>query len=241
MKDDIYQHNGVDRDFRFDDKVADVFDDMLTRSVPCYQTVITMITSLLNRELAPGDTVYDLGSSTGNTLAELARNCVVPDLRFIGIDSSEAMISKALHKAEMFSLENRLTFRKGDIIDLEIADGGAIILNYTLQFIRPVLRDRFVKKLYASLRPGGILILSEKIISASPELNRAYIDFYLDFKRRNGYSETEIARKREALENVLIPFSIEENRELLSRAGFKTVETFFQWFNFSSMIAIKSS
>jgi tRNA (cmo5U34)-methyltransferase len=243
MKDDLFQNqnNGVNRDFQFDDKIADVFDDMLARSVPCYRIVIDMVTSLLDRSLGPGDKVFDLGCSTGNTLLELARKCTTSDLQFTGIDNSAAMISKAAHKAEMFSLSDCLTFREADITKLDFNDAGAIIMNYTLQFIRPVQREAFVTKLFNSLKPGGILILSEKVISHDPELNRAYIDFYLDFKRHNGYSETEIARKREALENVLVPFSIDENKELLSRAGFQSVETFFQWFNFTSLIAIKQS
>lgn len=241
MKDTIFETNSINRDFEFDDKIADVFDDMLDRSVPCYRIVIDMIARLFNRTLSPGDNVYDLGSSTGNTLLELARRCTAADLSFTGIDSSPAMISKAMHKAEMYSLADRITFFENDITSFDIADAGAIVMNYTLQFIRPVQRESFLTKLYNSLKPGGLLILSEKIISHDPELNRAYIDFYLDFKRQNGYSETEIARKREALENVLVPFSIDENKELLAKAGFSTIETFFQWFNFSSLIAIKNA
>ncbi len=241
MKDDLYTNSDVDRDFQFDDKIADVFDDMLARSVPCYQIVIKMITSLLNRSLKPGDTVYDLGCSTGNTLVEITRSCTCSDLQFIGVDSSRAMISKALHKAEMYSLSDRLKFQEADITDLPLSECGAIIMNYTLQFVRPIQREQFVKRLFSTLKPGGMLILSEKVITHDPELNRAYIDFYLDFKRNNGYSETEIARKREALENVLVPFSIEENKDLLIKAGFQSVEAFFQWFNFSSLVAIKRS
>ena len=114
-----------------------------------------------------------------------------------------------------------------------------MLLNYTLQFVRPLLRPEFLRRLYAGLRPGGVLILSEKIISHDPILNRNYIDIYLQFKRARGYSELEIGKKREALENVLIPFSIAENQELLHQAGFRQVEPFFQWFNFVSWVAIK--
>ena len=72
-------------------------------------------------------------------------------------------------------------------------------------------------------------------------LNREYIDIYHGYKKSKGYSELEISRKREALENVLIPFSIEENRTMLKQVGFSTVETYFQWFNFASLVAIKPS
>ena len=116
---------------------------------------------------------------------------------------------------------------------------GAFILNYTLQFIRPLKREDFLKKLYAALRPGGILLLSEKTISHDSRLNREYIDIYHQFKKSRGYSELEIAKKREALENVLIPFSIEENLDMLRHVGFTPVQTYFQWFNFASLIAVK--
>jgi tRNA (cmo5U34)-methyltransferase len=238
-RDDIFKDGTMNREFQFDGKVADVFDDMLNRSVPCYRMVIEMISSLLGQALGPGDQVYDLGCSTGQTLVELARELSRLDLKFTGIDNSPAMISKALHKAGVFSLADRLDFREDDITTVDISGAGAVIMNYTLQFIRPVQRQDFLARIHQALRPGGMLIISEKILCQDPELNRAYIDFYLDFKRQNGYSETEISRKREALENVLIPFSIKENLELLKAAGFTSSETFFQWFNFASIVAIK--
>jgi tRNA (cmo5U34)-methyltransferase len=238
-KDDLFRHGGVDADFQFSEQVAEVFDDMLARSVPNYGQVIEMIAQLLGRFLAPGDRVYDLGCSTGNTLLQLARRLESLDLRFIGLDSSPAMVHKASLKAEMYSKKERLAFQQGDITATPLEPAGAIICNYTLQFIRPLRRPEFLARVAGSLKPGGVLILSEKSISHDPVLNRAYIDFYLDFKRAQGYSELEIAAKREALENVLIPFSIEENRRLLSDAGFASVETFFQWFNFVSFVAVK--
>ncbi len=112
-------------------------------------------------------------------------------------------------------------------------------MNYTLQFIRPMMRLDFIRALYALMPPGAVLIISEKSINHDPLFNRAFLQFYLDFKRRQGYSEIEIAKKREALENILIPFSTTENIELLRQAGFCHIETFFQWFNFSSFIALK--
>lgn len=238
-KDNLFQQGGVEADFQFTEQVAEVFDDMLARSVPNYGQVIEMTSQLLARSLAPGDRVYDLGCSTGNTLLQLARRLDHLDLHFLGIDSSPAMVHKATIKAEMYRKKERLAFQVSDITTIALAPAGAILCNYTLQFIRPLQRQEFLARVAGFLRPGGVLILSEKIISHDPVLNRAYIDFYLDFKRAQGYSEIEIAAKREALENVLIPFSIEENRKLLADAGFSSVETFFQWFNFVSFVAIK--
>jgi len=238
-KDTLFAVNQVQEDFVFSEQVAQVFDDMLDRSIPFYQEVIKGTAQLLDIFLRRNDTVIDLGCATGTTLLQLAR--LLPDkgLHFTGIDNSEAMLHKARLKAEMFSKKDQVSFIVQDITNLEQADTGAFVLNYTLQFIRPLRRKEFIHRLFDNLRPGGVLILSEKKISHDPLLNRKYIDIYHQFKLERGYSELEIAKKREALENILIPFSIEENRELLLDAGFASVETFFQWFNFVSFIAIK--
>ncbi len=238
-RDRLFQEEGMGGDFRFTERVAEVFDDMLIRSVPNYQQVIEMSARLLEQELRPGDRLYDLGCSTGNTLLYLARRLTTPDLSLIGLDNSPAMIAKATRKAENYSLKERMEFIEADITTFPCPPAGGILLNYTMQFIRPLKRARFAARLHDTLRPGGLLIMSEKIISHDPELNRHFIDFHLDFKRGRGYSEIEISKKREALENVLIPCSAEENRQLLHQAGFKRVESFFQWFNFVSWVAIK--
>lgn len=238
-RDEIFRVENIKEDFVFNDQVAEVFDDMLDRSIPCYRQVIEMIARLLEKRLKQGDMVYDLGCSTGTTLLELARRLESLKLKFMGVDNSAAMIRKAVLKAEMYSRKEAISFQERDIMELEIEGAGAVILNYTLQFIRPLMREEFLRKISFFLRPGGILLVSEKIICRDPQLNRDYIDFYHQYKRSRGYSELEIAKKREALENVLIPFTIRENRELLRSAGFSTVETFFQWFNYASFVAIK--
>ncbi len=238
-KDDIFQNNSIDKDFQFNERVAEVFDDMLDRSVPCYRQVIDMTSRILGQLLQPDDTVYDLGCSTGSTLIELSRKLDHLKLHFIGVDNSASMIQKAIRKAEMYTKTERIKFVEKDINDLVIEGAGAVMLNYTMQFIRPMLRQDFLSKVHSFLRPGGVLVLSEKVVSHDPLLNRTFIECHHQFKKEQGYSEMEIAKKREALENVLIPFSIEENRTMLAGAGFTHIETFFQWFNFASFVAIK--
>ena len=238
-RDDLYQVEKVEEDFVFNEKVAEVFDDMLDRSIPHYQEVIGMIFQLLDRYLKPGDKIYDLGCATGNTLLALARRLQQRDLYFAGVDSSAAMIDKANRKAEMYSKADTISFFQHDIMDFEVENAGVIILNYTLQFIRPLLREEFLKKIFGFLREGGVLIVSEKVVCANARLNREFIDIYHQVKKERGYSELEIAKKREALENVLIPFTSRENIGLLQKAGFREIEQFFQWFQFSSYIAVK--
>ena len=238
-KDKLFQSGTVPEDFTFNEKVADVFDDMLTRSVPQYSIVIDGIAGLLEQHNFQGRTIYDLGCSTGTTLLELARRLPDTNCRYVGIDNAPAMIQKARRKAQMFSKSDFVTFLEDDITTADLNDAGAILCNYTLQFIRPMTRLEFVRKIFNALPSGGMCIVSEKIISHDKKLNRQFIDMHHKFKRQQGYSELEIAAKREALENVLVPFSIEENIDLLRQGGFLSVETFFQWFNFASFIALK--
>ena len=237
--DALFQVDQIQEDFVFNDRVAQVFDDMLNRSVPCYQDVIHSIAGILRIMLQPHDTVTDLGCATGTTLMQLSGLLEDKNLQFIGIDNSPAMLSKAELKAELFSKQDRLHFLCDDITTTKQPETSAFLLNYTLQFIRPLNRAAFLHHIFENLRPGGLLILSEKIISHHPGINRRYIDIYHQFKKERGYSELEIAKKREALENVLIPCSHDENRTLLQDAGFVEIEPFFQWFNFVSFLAIK--
>ncbi len=238
-RDEIYRELPGDRDFCFDATVAEVFDDMLDRSVPGYRQVIEMVTAILAKYLIPGDLIYDLGCSTGTTLVELADRLKQPGLSFIGLDNSPAMLVKARRKADISRLTERIDFREADITATHLEPAGAVLMNYTLQFIAPDSRQDFLHTVHQALRPGGVLILSEKTVTAAPSLDQNFLDFYLDFKRANGYSETEIARKRQALEKVLIPFSLADNLQMLTVAGFSRVEPFHQWFNFTSIMAVK--
>jgi tRNA (cmo5U34)-methyltransferase len=238
-RDTLFDTKAPAEKFAFNAGVAEVFDDMLDRSVPFYKEVIAMTAEILGRSLAAGDAVYDLGCSTGTTLLHLARILESMHLRFVGVDNSAAMLDKALRKAEMFSMADRICFIGQDITRADFSGAGGVILNYTLQFITPSVRQEFLKKIHKGLRTGGVLIRSEKIVSQEKEFNAQFLDSHHGYKKRRGYSELEIANKREALENVLIPLSIQENLDMLLRAGFSRAETFFQWFNFVSIIACK--
>ncbi len=238
-RDSLFHVERIDEDFAFNERVAQVFDDMLDRSVPFYQEVIHSIARILDAMLENNSKITDLGCATGTTLLQLSSLLEEKHFRYTGIDNSAAMLNKARLKAELFSKQDSLNFIQQDIMDVTQPDTSAFILNYTLQVIRPLNRERFLKHLFKNLAPGGICILSEKTISHHPGMNRSFIDIYHHFKKERGYSELEIAKKREALENILIPCSLEENKIMLQSAGFVEVEPFFQWFNFVSFLAIK--
>jgi len=238
-RDTLFEKKTSAEKFEFNERVADVFDDMLDRSVPFYEQVIEMMAEILNRSLRDGDTVYDLGCSTGTTLIALAGKLKPENLKFVGIDNSKAMLDRAIRKAEMFSLADRIDFLETDMTRAGLSGAGGIMLNYTLQFINPSIRAQFLKTVYNGLRSDGVLVLSEKVVCRDKNIDQQFLDSYHQFKRRKGYSELEIANKREALENVLIPLTIQENCDLLMQAGFSRVEPFFQWFNFVSIVACK--
>ncbi len=238
-RDSLFDVEHINEDFIFNERVAQVFDDMLDRSVPFYHDVILSIAKILQTTLKNGGHIVDLGCATGATLLQLSSLLEEKKFHYTGIDNSPAMLDKAQLKAELFSKQECLQFIQDDITNAPLPSASAFILNYTLQFIRPLNREKFLTRLFTTLRPGGICIMSEKIISHHPGLNRKYIDIYHQFKKERGYSELEIAKKREALENILIPCSLEENRAMLQSAGFTEVEPFFQWFNFVSFLAVK--
>lgn len=226
-------------DFRFDGTTAAVFDDMVSRSVPYYAEMQRMIAELAGDFAAPQSRLYDFGCSTGTTLQALDA-AVDPSVTFVGIDNSPKMLDQARRKLAGVSERRHLKLVEADLNnDFEMADASVATMVLTLQFIRPLHREKLVRRIADGLRERGCLILVEKLTSPDSVLNRLFIDHYYELKRRNGYSEIEIAQKREALENVLIPYRFDENRTLLLENGFRHVEQFFRWYNFAAMVAIK--
>jgi len=235
MKDEIFK-KPISKQFEFDESVASVFDDMLVRSVPFYKEVIKLISDLIIKNVKEGSVITDLGCSTAQTLIEISKKSD-KNLKLIGMDNSLAMIKRAKNKSKAYGVD--IEFILGDILEEEIPLSDVIISNYTLQFIRPLKREKLVKKIHSSLKEDGFLIVSEKIISEDKKLNLQLIEEYYDFKREQGYSDFEIAQKREALENILVPYSDKENMEMFKNAGFDFVEIIFKWANFSTYIVKK--
>lgn len=226
-------------DFNFGKQTAEVFDDMLHRSVPFYAELQRMIGEIAGEFAVEGSQLYDLGCSTCASFLALDP-VVLPGVRFIGVDSSAEMLAQARQKlaAEKFTREHELVradLNKG----VTVTDASVVIMNLTLQFVRPLYRQQLIRSIASGMREQGCLILIEKVICHASLLNRLFIKYYYAFKQRQGYSEMEISQKREALENVLIPYRLEENSELLLSSGFSQCDVFFKWYNFCGMIAIK--
>ncbi len=235
MTDKVFEKS-IKKQFEFDEEVASVFDDMLNRSVPFYKEMQRLTINFALNYLEENDTVYDLGCSTASTLIELAKHSS-KKFNLIGIDNSSAMLARAENKCKAFGVDIKLL--NEDLHNIDYDNAKLVISNYTLQFIRPLQREKLVKKIYENLEENGVFIFSEKVISSDKVLGKQYIDEYYEFKKNQGYSEFEIAQKREALENVLIPYTDEENKKMILDAGFSHCETLFKWVNFATFIAIK--
>ncbi|HEX8325647.1 MAG TPA: carboxy-S-adenosyl-L-methionine synthase CmoA [Tepidisphaeraceae bacterium] len=228
-------------DFKFNREVTAVFDDMVSRSVPFYGEIQRMTAELAVDFAVPGTNVYDLGCSTCNPFLGI-QQMIKPgtDVRFVGIDNSEEMLAKAKKKLDAAGFGFPLSLEMGDLnkgVTIENASVALMIL--TLQFIRPLYRERLIRSIYDGLGENGCFIAVEKVLSENSTFNRLFIKHYYEMKGRNGYSELEISQKREALENVLVPYRLEENQELLLEAGFRHVDVFFKWYNFCGIIAVK--
>ena len=226
-------------EFTFGKETASVFDDMVGRSVPGYAEIQRMTGEIANDFAVAGTNLYDLGCATGTTLLGLDP-VIDPGVRFVGVDNSDDMLDKARQKLAAGDVARSFELVNGDLNHIHLVENASVVtLILTLQFVRPLYRERVIRHICDGLNDQGCLILVEKITLPDSLLNRLFTEHYYDFKRRNGYSNTEIALKREALENVLIPYGAEENRELLFKAGFSQVDEFFRWYNFSGIVAVK--
>lgn len=235
MKDEVF-NKPITKQFEFDADVAAVFDDMLQRSVPFYREVLKLTSRFAARYTKENGRIYDLGCSTASQLLDIERTLTHP-AELIGIDNADAMLEQAHRKIEAFG--SRVEAISGDILKYPYREADVMVSNYTLQFIRPLEREKLVETIHKHLKTGGAFIFSEKVISEDKTLNKELIECYYDYKKEQGYSEYEIAQKREALENVLVPYTAEENMTMCRRSGFKHCEAIFRWANFATFIAIK--
>lgn len=230
---------GATGEFTFDDNVARVFPDMIRRSVPGYPTIIAMTGLLAGKYAAAGSNLYDLGCSLGASTLAMRQNIRQAGCQIISVDNSTAMLERCRDIIETDTHPTPVTLTCADLQGVAIQDASVVVLNFTLQFVPLEQRDRVIGDIYEGMRPGGILVLSEKVTFEDPHLDALNIELHHQFKRANGYSELEVARKREALDTVLLPETLEQHRRRIAAAGFSSCDVWFQCFNFASLIALK--
>jgi tRNA (cmo5U34)-methyltransferase len=225
--------------FEFNREVADVFDDMIHRSVPMYAEIIRRQAQLIEGSCRPGSRLYDLGCSTGNLALALCERMPPGSFQMTAVDSSVPMLDIFQKRLEAAGRSDDVTPVCRDVRRVDMLPASAVVVNFTLQFIPPPDRDALLQGIYNALEPGGRLLFSEKIIHPNPGLSELQVGYYYRFKRENGYSEMEISQKREALENVLVPETLDAHHDRLHRCGFSGIDVWLKWFNFCSWICIK--
>lgn len=239
-KDAIYSQPQQVGSFRFDQSVAEVFPDMIQRSVPGYNTIVDTIGQISAHYAQAETSIYDLGCSLGAASLSASKYINAKNCKILAIDNSEAMAKRCKLHVQAFKANTPISVLCDDLQNIEINNASVVIMNFTLQFIDPVQRDDIIKKIYLGLNSGGVLILSEKLRHSTETGNELLIDLHHEFKRRNGYSELEISQKRTALEDVMRIESFEQHKTRLETVGFNDVIRWFTCFNFSSMVAIKT-
>ena len=225
--------------FRFDQQVVDVFPDMIKRSVPGYSTILSIIGQLSERYAQSGTHCYDLGCSLGASLMVMRHRIIASDVKLIGIDNSASMLQRCQSVLDADASDLPVELLQADITELAFQSMSVCVLNFTLQFVAVEKRLALLKNIADAMNPGGVLILSEKLSFKDQQHNELMTELHHNFKRSNGYSELEIAQKREAIDNFLIPESFDTHQSRLLDAGFRSADLWFQCFNFSSIIAFK--
>lgn len=231
------EHRDQVGDFVFDATVADVFPDMIQRSVPGYAAIINNIGLLTAQYAKSGTYLYDLGCSLGAASLAMASGLAESACTLVGVDNAPAMLEKARDYTRHAQVPIQLV--EADVSQIALQPSSVVVMNFTLQFVPKARRDALLEKIAAALVPGGIFILSEKISGETEGADQVLVNMHHAFKRAQGYSDLEISQKRSALENVLVPETVSQHKERFARAGFTQVDVWFQCFNFVSFVARK--
>ncbi|HEY9050149.1 MAG TPA: carboxy-S-adenosyl-L-methionine synthase CmoA [Gammaproteobacteria bacterium] len=240
LQDGIYKHpREAIGNFVFDESVTRVFEDMISRSVPGYASILSMLPVLVRKYVQANSYCYDLGCSLGAASLSMRHAVNKTNVEIIAVDNSESMISKSRDYIAADKSTVPVNLQCADIRDVVISNASLVVMNFTLQFIQPEHRLDLMKNIYKGLNQGGAFILSEKIITEDAGQQNWMTELHHEFKRANGYSELEISQKRTALEKVLIPDTVEQHKQRLLDAGFSKVMLWFQCFNFVSLLAVK--
>lgn len=239
-KDSLYANPlGEVAAFTFDESVVNVFPDMIRRSVPGYAAIISAIGLLAGRFSQENSICYDLGCSLGAATLAMRHQITVDNCRIVAVDSSEAMVSRFKQNLDADIGKPLVDVFCADIRQIAIERASVVVLNFTLQFIPVEDRAILLSKIYQGMRPGGVLILSEKLCFDDSRQQALQTDMHQHYKKMQGYSDLEISQKRTALENVLLPEPFSVHQKRLLEAGFSSAEIWFQYFNFASMLALK--
>jgi len=240
LKDNIYsEYRDKVADFVFDEKVAGVFEDMISRSVPGYAAIAAMTKVFAEKYAQPDSVCYDLGCSLGACTLAMRKGIDKPNCRIVAVDNSAAMVARCRANAAKDPQGPAVDVVEADVRNVTIENASVVVMNFTLQFLPPEDRSALIERIYNGMLPGGVLILSEKIAFEDPGRQAFETDMHHEFKKLMGYSDLEVAQKRRALENVMVPEPLQTHRDRLLNAGFSRTYLWFQCFNFMSLAAFR--
>ena len=239
-QDRLYATDDADQgSFQFNEAVAEVFPDMLRRSIPGYAASILAIGSLAKRFVRPDTYCYDLGCSLGGATLAMRHNIVEPGCRIHAIDNSRAMIRKCQEIITADDTPTPVDVIAADIREANIENASMVVMNYTLHFLPLADRDDMITRIYEGLNRGGVFVLSEKVVDEDQQIDQLLVGLHHEQKKRNAYSDSEISRKRAAIEDVLIPENLSTHKRRLTSAGFSHIGVWLRYFNFVSLVALK--
>ncbi|MBT8085281.1 MAG: carboxy-S-adenosyl-L-methionine synthase CmoA [Woeseia sp.] len=239
-RDNIYKSTDVQAGtFEFNEAVAAVFPDMLQRSIPGYQQTIEAIGMLARRHVQPASHCYDLGCSLGAATIAMRHGIEAQGCKIIAVDNASAMVERCRSIVAADDAETPVEVLLSDLQEVSIDNASMVVMNYTLQFLPQEERAAVIRRIANGMRPGGVFVLSEKVIDEDAALDEHLTGLHHDFKRQNAYSELEIARKRAAIDKVLVPETVASHVARLKDAGFRHAGVWLRWFNFVSLLAIR--
>lgn len=221
--------------FEFDEKIVDIFPDMVRRSIPGYLLTISMIEVIADGYIKNNSNVYDLGCSLGEVSFAIKQAVSNRKYKIIAVDNSKAMIDACRKNNKNIEI----SFLQENILEIKLSNASVIVMNFTLQFIPKKSRKLLIDKIYKALIPGGVLIISEKVCFDEQEEQSKMTQFHHHMKQLNGYEKIEIANKRDALDKVLVSETIKTHKSRLKKAGFTHAYNYLRCFNFVSMVAFK--
>jgi len=233
------QAEGMAERFSFDTQVTSVFADMIRRSVPGYGLTLEMIAIIAERYATAGSTVYDIGCSLGASTLAIRHAVEGRDCRIIGVDNSTAMVERCRQLVALDRASTAVEIACADVCAVNFQPASMMVMNFTLQFIPLAQRLPLLQSMAQALGDDGVLVLSEKVTFDDAWEAETQQSLHEAFKASQGYSELEISRKRQALEDVLLPETIAQHRQRLLDAGFARVTVWFQCANFISLLAFR--
>ena len=230
--------SAVEGGWEFTSEVAEHFDTHVRKSIPLYDEVQQMTADMSEWFIHNGSTVYDIGSSTGETIFHLQKkHASKENVRFIGIDNSEMMVKQAWKKVSA----NNVQFLYQDVVQTEFEEADLFISLFTLQFLSMPERMQVLQRMYRCLRSGGALIMAEKVLAEEGRFNEIWVELYWDFKKGQGLTDDQILQKARGIRGVLRPITLTEHIRMLKMIGFNSIDVFFKWYNFAGILAIKTT